>query len=221
MENPELLRRFNRWNSSNKDSAANFQAKHRKSATPANFRGTHCVELLDNLPYPTCRFRTTFLVRGTGKKVSVGTGIIMASSFEMTRRVEFCETDMAGIVHFSNFYKWMEQAEHEFFRTQGLSIVRHLPDGSTIGWPRVSAQCRFESPARYEDVLTVRLTVQRIGMKSLTFDVAFRNGDRPVARGSMKTVCCIVRPGHALESMVIPDEYRSCFEEHPEEQTGT
>ena len=62
---------------------------------------------------------------------------------------------------------------------------------------------------------------RRLGMKSLTFDVVFRNGDRNVARGSMKTVCCIVRPGQGLESMEIPDEYRSRFEEHPEEQTGT
>lgn len=141
----------------------------------------------------------------------------MASTYQLTRRVEFCETDMAGIVHFSNFYKWMEQAEHQFFRSLGLSIVRHLPDGSTIGWPRVSAQCRFDSPARYEDILTVTLTVQRIGVKSLTFDVAFRIEDRSVARGSMKTVCCIVRPGHALESLVIPDDYRSKMTEHPAE----
>jgi YbgC/YbaW family acyl-CoA thioester hydrolase len=142
----------------------------------------------------------------------------MASFLERTRRVEFVETDMAGIVHFSSFYIWMEQIEHEFFRSQGLSIVRHLEDGSTIGWPRVSAQCRFESPARYEDILTVRLTVQRIGVKSLTFDVVFRNSERVIARGSMKTVCCIVRPGHGLESIEIPDEYRAKFEEHPAEE---
>ncbi len=142
----------------------------------------------------------------------------MASFLERTRRVEFVETDMAGIVHFSSFYIWMEQIEHEFFRSQGLSIVRHLEDGSTIGWPRVSAQCRFESPARYEDILTVRLTVQRIGVKSLTFDVVFRNSERIIARGSMKTVCCIVRPGHGLESIEIPDEYRAKFEEHPAEE---
>lgn len=142
----------------------------------------------------------------------------MASFLERTRRVEFVETDMAGIVHFSSFYIWMEQIEHEFFRSQGLSIVRHLEDGSTIGWPRVSAQCRFESPARYEDILTVRLTVQRIGVKSLTFDVVFRNSERVIARGSIKTVCCIVRPGHGLESIEIPDEYRAKFEEHPSEE---
>jgi acyl-CoA thioester hydrolase len=139
----------------------------------------------------------------------------MASSFQTERRVEFCETDMAGIVHFSNFYKWMEQAEHEFFRSLGLSIVHHLPDGSTIGWPRVTAHCRFESPARYEDVLTVRLTVQRIGVKSLTMDVAFTIGDRAVARGTMKTVCCIVRPGENLQSLEIPEDFRSRIKEFP------
>jgi len=140
----------------------------------------------------------------------------MASFFETTRRVEFCETDMAGIVHFANFYRWMEQVEHDFFRSLGLSIVRHLPDGSTIGWPRVTANCRFESPARYEDILTLRLTVSRLGVKSITYDVAIRNGDRSVARGSMKTVCCVVRPGLPMESLEIPEEYRSMIQEHRE-----
>ena len=145
----------------------------------------------------------------------------MASFFETTRRVEFCETDMAGIVHFANFYRWMEQVEHDFFRSLGLSIVSHLPDGSTIGWPRVTANCRFESPARYEDVLTVRLTVQRIGVKSITYDVTIRNGDRSVARGSMKTVCCIVRSGLPMESLEIPEEYRAKIQEHPDVESPT
>jgi YbgC/YbaW family acyl-CoA thioester hydrolase len=142
----------------------------------------------------------------------------MASSFETTRRVEFCETDMAGIVHFANFYRWMEQVEHDFFRSLGLSIVQHLPDGTTIGWPRVMASCRFESPARYEDVLTVRLTVQRIGVKSLTYDVVITCGDRAVARGTMKTVCCLVRHGEPMQSLEIPDEYRSRIDEYRESE---
>ncbi|MFO0425506.1 MAG: acyl-CoA thioesterase [Planctomyces sp.] len=140
----------------------------------------------------------------------------MASSYQMTRVVEFCETDMAGIAHFSNFYIWMEQAEHQFFRSCGLSIVRHEPDGSTIGWPRVSAQCRFESPARYEDLLDIQLTVQRIGTRSLTFDFVFRCGDRVIARGMLKTVCCRVFPGQPLQSFDIPSDYTSRIEEYRE-----
>ena len=138
----------------------------------------------------------------------------MASIFETSRRVEFCETDMAGIVHFSNFYRWMEQAEHEFFRSLGLTIVNPQADGITFGWPRVSASCRFESPARYEDVLKITLTVQRIGVKSLTYDVRFTIDGRPVANGTMKTVCCAMGRNLPLRSVVIPEEYTSKIEEH-------
>ena len=138
----------------------------------------------------------------------------MASSFEAQRRVEFCETDMAGIAHFSNFYRWMEQIEHDFFRSLGLTIVNPQDDGSVIGWPRVSASCRFESPVTYEDILDIRLTVQRIGVKSVTYDVHFSTQGRAVAKGTIKTVCCLVERGEGLKSIRIPDEYASRLEEH-------
>ena len=122
---------------------------------------------------------------------------------------------MAGIVHFSNFYRWMEQAEHAFFRSLGLTIVNHQPDGSTFGWPRVSATCRYQAPVRYEDIVDVVLTVQRIGVKSITYDVAFSVSGQPVASGSMKTVCCVVEHDRPLRSIEIPEEYTSKISEHP------
>ena len=127
----------------------------------------------------------------------------MASSFSMTRVIEFCETDMAGIAHFSNFYRWMEQAEHAFFRSLGLTIANEQVDGTIIGFPRVSASCRFVSPAKFEDELTVQLQVQRIGVKSLTYQ-------------TLKTACCQFRPGESLQSIVIPDLYLSKIEEYSE-----
>ena len=96
----------------------------------------------------------------------------------------------------------------------------HLPDGTTIGWPRVSCQCRFESPAHYEDVLDVLLTVQRIGVKSMSYDIAFSNNGRSVARGTLKTVCCIMNPGQPLVSLEIPDEYRSKLDEYSPSATS-
>lgn len=138
----------------------------------------------------------------------------MTSSFSMTRVVEFCESDMAGIVHFSNFYRWMEQAEHAFFRSLGLTIANDQPDGTTIGFPRVSANCRFVSPAKFEDEVTVLLHVHRLGVKSITYEVIFSIGDRLVAKGTLKTVCCQFRPGEPLESIEIPELYLSRIEEH-------
>lgn len=125
---------------------------------------------------------------------------------------------MAGIVHFSNFYRWMEQAEHDFFRSLGLTIVHPRTDGTTIGWPRVSANCRFEAPVRYEDIVEIHLTIQRIGLKSLTYDAVFSVNDKPVARGTMKTCCCLVEHDQPLRSVPIPREYLDKLEEHSPEQ---
>lgn len=137
----------------------------------------------------------------------------MASHFVATRRAEFCETDMAGIVHFSNFYRWMEQAEHDFFRSLGLTIVNNQADGRVLGWPRVSASCRFEAPVRYEDMVEVRIQLQRIGVKSLTYDAIFSVDGKIVAKGTMKTVCCVVEHGQPLKSIEIPSEYLAHLEE--------
>lgn len=136
--------------------------------------------------------------------------------FIVSRRVEFAETDMAGIVHFANFYKWMEETEHEYFRSLGLSIMERRDDGTYIGWPRVSASCSFEKPAFYEDILQVRLDIERIGVKSLTLVVEFWKGDQRIASGRMKTACCICRPDATLESIAIPESYLNKLNESDE-----
>ena len=137
----------------------------------------------------------------------------MEVQFTTRRRVEFCETDMAGIVHFSNYYRYMEQAEHEFFRSKNLSIMEKLEDGTVIGWPRVSCTCKFKAPAFYEDELEVRMSVSRIGVKSLTFQIDFWRDDTHIASGQAKTVCCMLRPGQPLESMEIPANYLDVIKE--------
>lgn len=133
--------------------------------------------------------------------------------FTSHRRVEFCETDMAGIVHFSNFYRYMEQAEHAYFRSLDLDIMQDQPDGSKIGWPRVSCKCRFKAPAYYDDVLEIRTSVVRKGVKSLTFQMDFWREDTWVARGQTKTVCCRITADKQLESIEIPVPYSERIEE--------
>ena len=139
------------------------------------------------------------------------------SEFITQRRVEFANTDMAGIVHFANFYRWMEEAEHEYFRSLGLTIMKKQPDGSYIGWPRVSASCHFEAPAYHEDLLEIRLRVERIGVKSLTFYVEFHCNGRRLAHGRMKTACCLCGLESGLKSIEIPADYRDVIVEMPVE----
>jgi len=131
----------------------------------------------------------------------------MSAQFTTTRRVEFSDTDMAGIVHFANFYRYMEQAEHEFFRSLGLSIMQTNDDGTVIGWPRVSASCSFKAPAFFDDNLEVRLNVVRKGVKSLTMKFEFWRDDTEIAHGQVKTACCLIAHGEPIKSIEIPPLY--------------
>ena len=116
--------------------------------------------------------------------------------FITSRRVEFVDTDMAGIVHFTNFFRYMEQAEAEFFRSQGHSLAS-TKNGSGTGWPRVAASASFKAPAYHNDVLDVRIFVRRRGFKSLTLQFEFRRGETLVATGQIKTAYCRFRAGPA------------------------
>ena len=105
----------------------------------------------------------------------------MGSSFFTSRRVEFRDTDAAGIVHFASFFGWMEEVEHEFFRQLGLSIMMES-DVGRISWPRAHTSCDFHSVVRFEDIVDVELTIDKLGTSSVTYHFAFRCQEREVAR---------------------------------------
>ncbi len=124
-----------------------------------------------------------------------------------TRRIEFCDTDMAGIVHFANFFRFMESAEVEYLRARGLSVTMDW-EGRSIGFPRVSASCDYLKAAKFEDLLDVEVAIDQVGHKSVTFAFAFSLQGEPIARGKVTSVCCLVRPGQPLQGMDIPPSYR-------------
>jgi YbgC/YbaW family acyl-CoA thioester hydrolase len=125
------------------------------------------------------------------------------SEFRTTRRVEFADTDMGNLVHFSRFFVFMETAEHEFLKSLGTT-VHFERDGRTIGWPRLEARCQYLSPARYGDELEIILKVRRKGRRSMTYDFVFRIADRVVARGRIASICCLLDGPDGLEPIEIP-----------------
>jgi YbgC/YbaW family acyl-CoA thioester hydrolase len=130
----------------------------------------------------------------------------MPSEYSIIHRVQFSETDMAGVVHFSNFFRWMEEVEHAFFRSLGLSVTM-TSDAVEIGWPRISTSCEYLGPARFEDDVTLLMRITRIGEKSLNYDVDFLVSGQPIARGKMTSVCCSLSAG-GFQSIAIPPAIR-------------
>ena len=131
--------------------------------------------------------------------------------FTTTRRVEFGDTDMAGIMHFSNFFRFMEAAESDFLRSLGLS-VSWLADGVKWGFPRVSAACDFKKPAKFQDVLSVTVTLEKLGAKSVSYRYDFSNErGEEVATGRITAVFCRSGP-NSIESFEIPADLRAKLE---------
>jgi YbgC/YbaW family acyl-CoA thioester hydrolase len=134
----------------------------------------------------------------------------MPYDFKLTRRIEFAETDMAGIVHFANYFRMMEATEHAFFRSLGASIHAHEA-GTTIGWPRVSTSCDFRRPLRFEEEVEIHLLIEEVRSRSIRYLFVFRKMDgTQVARGRVAAVCATVdKISGKLVPVAIPEKIRS------------
>ena len=135
--------------------------------------------------------------------------------FHTQRKVEFVDTDMAGIVHFSRYLIFIETAEHQFLEAIG-SCVRLERGDESLGWPRVSVACEYKSPARFGDELDIRLRVVRKGTRSMTYGFRISVGDREVATAEVTAICCLHgKNGAGLRSIPIPPEIADRIEEAP------
>jgi len=128
----------------------------------------------------------------------------LRASLKTRRRVEFRDTDAAGIVHFSAFFFWMESAEHELMRSVGLHVFERHPDGSEYSWPRVSVSCDYRSALRFGEEVEITVYVAEMGRSSVTYRFVFEHDGRTAAEGRVVAVRCQVRPGGRLEAVAIP-----------------
>ena len=142
----------------------------------------------------------------------------MPYEFQITRRVEFSETDLAGIMHFSNFFRFMESAEHAFFRSLGFSVAR-CSNGLEVCLPRVHAECDYAAPLRFEDEVKVRLLVERKGRCSLTYQFRFSrvtsSSIQEVARGRLTVASAARQPDGSFKAVPLPKAIAAQIQQAP------
>jgi len=130
----------------------------------------------------------------------------------MQRRVQFHETDAAGLVHFSCFFRYLEEAEHALWRAAGLSIH---PPGSEIGWPRLATSFEFDQPLRFEDEFEVRIRVVELGERTLRYACLLSRGRERIATGSLTIVCVSKRKDRPMKAVLIPAAIAARFRAAP------
>ena len=124
------------------------------------------------------------------------------------RRVTYPETDASGIVHFTNFFKYLEEAEHALWRAAGLSIESRDPG---IGFPRVAASFEYRRPLRFEDEFDVHLRIAAKTAKTIQYAAELKKGNELVAEGRLTIICVRRTPGEPMRAADIPDEVSARF----------
>ena len=135
----------------------------------------------------------------------------MSQVFTTTKRVEFRDTDAAGIMHFSAYFTYMEEAEHELMRSIGTSVDLNAGQ-DTISWPRVAANADYRGPVTFEDEMTIQVRVKRLGSRSVTYHHTFIVSEQTIATGEITTVCCRIEHGQKPTSREIPADVRERLE---------
>jgi YbgC/YbaW family acyl-CoA thioester hydrolase len=136
--------------------------------------------------------------------------------FSYRRLVEFADTDLAGIMHFSNFFRFVECAEHAFFRSLGFRV--HTASGvEHQGWPRLEVSCKFLKPARFEQTLEICLRIEELRNTTLRYGFWIFGADDP-ARTLLATGSCSIihveidTTAHAIRKAPIPAALREGLE---------
>lgn len=114
-------------------------------------------------------------------------------SDEIPIRVRYAETDRMGLLHHANYLVYFEQGRIELLRTQGLAY-RDLEDqGYLLVLTHVDV--RYKSPARYDDVLTLKTMIERVTSVRIDHRYELTRDGTLLAEGKT-TLACIDREGH-------------------------
>jgi len=140
----------------------------------------------------------------------------------LTERVQFADTDMAGIVHFSNFFRYMERVEHDFFRALEMSIWDTrptIPTDERVGWPRVHASCDYRAPLRFEEEFEMELLVEEVRTKTIRYLIRFWGPGRELCAEGHLVAACVRKDMETgrMKAVAIPERIRSRIQAAPTE----
>ncbi|MDZ4684239.1 MAG: thioesterase family protein [Planctomycetaceae bacterium] len=107
-------------------------------------------------------------------------------------RVRYCETDAMGFLHHANFINYYEMGRTELLRAQG-GDYRAIEE-SGLFLVVVKLDCRYHSPARFDDLLTLETTVERVSAAKIEHSYRLFRGEQLLATAS-SVLACVDREG--------------------------
>ncbi len=136
----------------------------------------------------------------------------MGASWTYARRVAFSDTDMAGIVHYSNYLRYIEDGEAELLGGLGIPVTEERAGGVLRGWPRVDVQCRFRMPLRYPEAFELVLVVSAVESQRVRLQGEFQRAGTTVAEAEWVIAYAeIDRAKETVRTLPLPDAWRTAL----------
>ena len=129
--------------------------------------------------------------------------------FELRLQTYWSDSDSAGIVFYANYFRFIEQAEEELFRSAGVDRMALLRE-KHVWMPRVETFSKFMRPIPVGAAIRVRLQPQLKGDQTIRFDFQFFDdtASEKIAEGYL-TVVCVDATNFKL--MPIPEAIRTAI----------
>ena len=118
-------------------------------------------------------------------------------------RARYAETDKMGVIYYANYLVWMEMGRTDYCKSVGFDYREMEIDGAHMAV--AEAVCRYVSPARYDDEILVRTSVERLNRRLITFAYSISNSQSNTLLAEGKTVH--VAMGFDGKARSIPERY--------------
>jgi 4-hydroxybenzoyl-CoA thioesterase len=133
-------------------------------------------------------------------------------AFDSRQPVRFADIDRAGIVYYPRFFDFWHRAFEDFFAAEVKVPYHEMIDRRRVGFPVVHVESDFRVPLNHGDLVTVQVTVARIGTTSVTMRFrTFRPTGELAAEGVITHVCVDM---DRFQPRPLPDDVRGAFERH-------
>jgi acyl-CoA thioester hydrolase len=127
------------------------------------------------------------------------------AEFNSEFRVEFGETDMAGIVFYPNYFRWFDRATHDFLRSIGLAFEEMVKLG--LATPLIEVGCRFMAALHYNETLRLESRVVEVRERGFRLEHNLYRGEELVGKGfEVRGWCEINGSEGKLKAVPIPQE---------------
>ncbi len=133
-------------------------------------------------------------------------------SVEARVRVRYAETDQMGVVYHANYLVWMEVGRVEYWRAAGLRY-RDMEKEDGVLLVVAEANCRYRSPAVYDEEVIIRTTIGEANPRMMRFDYELLSADdgRKIATGYTKHIFC----GRDKKPAKCPEKYHATLGINP------